>query len=223
MLTNGNTKLGEKVWNFNLPRDTCLNCRNIKCEKYCYAKVGNFLKPWVRASMERNYNQSKRKDFVFKIMRQIEDEDIKFIRLHSSGDFYDKYYYNKWIKIARHQNTVKIVAYTKNIKIDLSKAPDNFIIYFSKEFQYENPGETMKENITAERFAYTVNWNRVPKHMERHPIDGIFCNSKCYKCKFCFISKIGNIVFVINLMWRRLEPREIQGETLFDRRKICQD
>ncbi len=214
MLTNGNTKLGTQIWNFNLPRLTCVRFRTPICERNCYAKNGNFRKPWVEKSMQKNLHQSLQRSFIREVVKQIDANGIKFVRLHASGDFYKKSYYNKWLKIARRRAEVKFVAYTRNIEIDLTKAPDNLKIYFSKEFSHDYKGKTYPDNPTAQQFAYTTKWDRVPRHMEKHPVAGRFCNSKCFKCKHCF-SGVTDIVFTINLMWRRLEPREVPGLTLF--------
>lgn len=207
MLTNGNKKLGTGIWNFNLPRDTCFEFRSKLCEKYCYAKRDNFTNPWVVESMERNYKQSVRSCFAALVHGQIIKNDIRFIRLHSSGDFYNLEYFDKWKTIAEMHSDLKVLAYTRNTEIDLRRLPRNMVVYFSKEFDYEYRGEKPLVNPTAKLFAYSTHWERTPRHMEKHPIDGRFCNSKCYKCKHCFDAG-GHIVFVINIMCRGRMKRE---------------
>ena len=48
-------------------------------------------------------------------------------------------------------------------------------------------------NKTARLFAYVIAKGDY-KHMQRH-YNGYICNSKCYKCKYCFRNKKSNVVF----------------------------
>ena len=91
MLTCGNRKLGDKIYNFNIPRSSCLH-KTEMCEKYCYAKRNFWNCSGVINSMGRNLDLSKSPNFVKVISAQISylkvKEEIKFVRIHSSGDFY---------------------------------------------------------------------------------------------------------------------------------------
>jgi hypothetical protein len=151
-------------------------------------------------AMNRNYKQSLKPDFIDRVCEQIEHEKVKYIMLHSSGDFYSMEYFTKWTEIARLNPNVKIDGFTRNLDINFKNCPDNLSLFFSVDHGVKTI------NKTAELFAYIIEFDRIPGHMEPFR-DGRFCNSKCYKCKYCF-NRGGNIYFVINLSSKRASRRK---------------
>lgn len=184
MLTNGNRKLGRDIYNFNLPRTTCVG-RTPLCSKYCYAKGGFFAYPSVKHRMEQNLIESKQSDFVDRITSQIGKlKDVKYIRLHSSGDFYNNDYYSKWNQIAKNCPNVTFLAYTKNFSVDFSQRAPNFKIYYSIDESTTKFNKTL--DLKAFVFGKGVYSN---KHMNYvKDLSGFVCNGKCHECKFCFKS-----------------------------------
>ena len=201
MLSNTVSKLGAYVWCFNIPRSTCVNYRTNLCRVACYANRGNFMRPWIQKVFERNLKESKEPLFVKRICLQIEDilvdTGIKRIRLHSSGEFYSKTYFKKWMKISKTFPSIRFLAYTRNTDINLSPVPENFVIYFSID------ESTKKINKSSRLYSYLDSSTPgIAKHLSKHRVlDGFICNSHCYDCDYCFKGK-KNIVFYKNMSFR---------------------
>ena len=128
LLVNGNEKLGKGVYTFStLPtnqifhvvingmsfdvKGTC-PCSCIGC----YATKGFYNMPSVLAAnaiktiLARDYL-----DFVVRaILAQIEAENIEFLRIHASGDFFSIEYIEAWKHIAKVANNTIFWTYTKN-------------------------------------------------------------------------------------------------------------
>ena len=131
-------KLGLKIFNFSIPayktkagKITCPFAES--CVKYCYAQKGNYKRfPSVSEGMEKRYLLTKSIHFEALISTEIQKKKIDAVRIHDSGDFYNKEYLNKWIKIAELNSTVKFYAYTKSIPLfkDII-LPNNMDIIYS--------------------------------------------------------------------------------------------
>lgn len=191
MLGLNNEKLGNSIPNFNLPWHTCGKYNTPMCRKYCYARRGHFMAAGVKKAFEERLKASKSDEFINIISSELkkleERKGIKYLRLHSSGEFYDQEYYDKWNEIARRHPNVKFLVYTRNTDIDFSEREPNFKIYFSKD------KTTRKINPTLNQTA-TIVEEHDHKHMFRHEF-GTVCNSKCRKCKHCW-NYDGDVVFM---------------------------
>jgi hypothetical protein len=187
-LTNGNSKLGKDIWNLNLPRDTCTH-KTLSCAKYCYASKGKFNFDAVKIFMGRNLSETLDERFIRRIVGQIYYLDIRYVRIHASGDFYKQQYADKWIEIAKQTPETKFVVFTRNPEIDFSKRPKNLVVYFSVD--KTTPARNPSLSLTATAFDAT----REYKHMEKSE-HGYVCQSKCKECKACWSGKI-NIAFPI--------------------------
>lgn len=112
LLVKGNSKLGNNVLVFSLP--ALKTCKPTQwCRKYCYANKGRFTFPNVRESLDWKLEQSKRPDFVERINKELQKSKLSLVRIHSSGDFYDIEYINKWIEIVKNNPNKIFVAFTK--------------------------------------------------------------------------------------------------------------
>ena len=63
------------------------------------------------------------------------------MRIHDSGDFYNKEYLYKWFKIAESMPNIEFYAYTKQVKLlkdNWSVKPDNLTIIFSLGGKQDN-------------------------------------------------------------------------------------
>jgi len=139
ILTNTNSKIKKtaklnnvRLFEFNLPAvSTCPFADT--CEEICYADKGTFKYPVVQAKYHSNYELTKNKDLFMKVVQsEIIKKRIEYVRIHSSGDFYNLKYLNAWIEIARSNPNVIFYGYTKSVplfqNVDL---PQNFIFCFS--------------------------------------------------------------------------------------------
>lgn len=155
----------------------------IICNNRCYQN--NCLAEYVRETVYGNYLATLQDDFVKKMIEQIKEkvvnEEIKYFRIHSLGEFYSYKYFCDWMEIAKEfsADDLVFVAYTKcfrflkkyieegkakgeecpipkNVKIMLSIMPDS--LYGSKcEIENGNFGEEelrarKEENIKLIRY-----------------------------------------------------------------------
>jgi len=139
ILTNTNSKIKKtaklnnvRLFEFNLPAvSTCPFADT--CKEICYADKGTFKYPVVQAKYHSNYELTKNKDLFIKVVQnEIIKKRIEYVRIHSSGDFYNLKYLKSWLEIARNNPNVIFYGYTKSVplfqNVDL---PQNFIFCFS--------------------------------------------------------------------------------------------
>ena len=132
MLSFSNTKLKrDGIAAFSIPAgSTCPN-KGI-CAKGCYAMQGFFLMPNVREALKRNYLETRGSQFASKMHAEIQKKKPKMIRIHASGDFYNRDYAIKWINIALINPKVRFYAYTKMVSLFKTLIlPSNFTVIYS--------------------------------------------------------------------------------------------
>ena len=146
---NGNLKLKNNdetrfmIW--NIPAVITCPYRTAMCEKFCYARKAERMYPSCLDARQRNFEDTKRADFVERMIFTIEAEmqtkkfagkKIVFL-IHESGDFYNWGYMMKWVEIARHfmgNEKIVFLAYTKSIDYAIACGwndgtfPSNFVI-----------------------------------------------------------------------------------------------
>ena len=128
-LKNGNSKLGRSIYAFDLP--AVVSCPDSNaCFKDCYANKGTFL--WKAAKQSNEFNFAiALNDIEYlqsELIKEIEKKKIKYIRIHSSGDFFSKEYFLMWCNIAKRFKDLKIFTYSKAPQIDRNLIPSNFNI-----------------------------------------------------------------------------------------------
>ena len=127
LLVNGNEKIGKNVYHFStLPgsheitftfndkefteKGTC----NQTCIG-CYGFAGNYTRygfagPGFRTIIARYHT-----DFMVNaIIAQIKAQDIKYVRIHATGDFFSTEYVNAWKTIIENCKDTTFWTYTKN-------------------------------------------------------------------------------------------------------------
>ena len=139
ILTNTNSKIKKtaklnnvRLFEFNLPAvSTCPFADT--CKEICYADKGTFKYPVVQAKYHSNYKLTKDKDLFIKVVQnEIIKKRIEYVRIHSSGDFYNLKYLKSWLEIARSNPNVIFYGYTKSVPLFQSvDLPQNFIFCFS--------------------------------------------------------------------------------------------
>jgi len=104
------------------------------CAKVCYASQGRMAMSQARSARERNLSAIKRLRSTGKIADAIlEDlshkQVVTHIRIHDSGDFYNRSYYRAWVQAAKERPDLTFYAYTKSIPlIEWDSHPRNFRI-----------------------------------------------------------------------------------------------
>ena len=188
-LKNTNSKLGRKIYAFDLP--AVVSCPNSnECFKDCYANKGTFLFKSTRVSNEYNFAIALH-DLNYlesELIKEIEKKNIKTIRIHSSGDFYSKEYFLMWCKIAATFKDLKIFTYSKAPQINRKLIPSNFNIIDSfievsgKRFLNFGSYESMK-NLAKKSKGLLCPITK-GKHLgleKLSPKKGFTCST----CKYC--------------------------------------
>lgn len=119
--------------NFGIPAlKTCPEAD--KCKEFCYATKGAFRWPTVKAAYEFRYQASKQTNFIEVATSTLKKKRATHVRIHDSGDFYNKEYLYKWFEIARNLPSKTFYAYTKRVKLlkdNEALKPSNMIIIYS--------------------------------------------------------------------------------------------
>ncbi len=153
-LSTSNSKLkatgkefGTKIASFDIPdhktREGKLICIGAdKCKEFCYAGKG-FYKSYPSVSEGQHTRLELTEDiplFIKTITKELNAgrKTIKYVRIHSAGDFYSKKYLMAWIEIAKLNPHVRFYCYTKSVPLFITKEgeyrfeiPDNFDVTFS--------------------------------------------------------------------------------------------
>ena len=119
--------------NFGIPAlKTCPEAD--KCKEFCYATKGAFIWPVVKAAYEYRYQQTRKADFIEVATNTLKKKRATHVRIHDSGDFYNKEYLYKWFEIARNLPSKTFYAYTKRVKLlkdNEALRPKNMVIIYS--------------------------------------------------------------------------------------------
>lgn len=208
-VSDGNLKIHSnefyRVLIFNLPAVKTCPFRTKQCEKFCYARKAERFYPNCLASRTRNFEFSKSEQFV-----QVMSEYINLIvalekkgkgrkvlvRIHESGDFYNKEYAEKWIAIAKNCPDVIFYAYTKSIVYFDSCTPTKNLTIRASIW------EDTKKDLLAESFKkfpiYTAYDENTVNYLVT--ICGWHkCECKdCTRCGMCYDSTVKHIACVIH-------------------------
>jgi hypothetical protein len=153
LVIKGNTKLGKEVGVFNLPpvqtckpSDWCCHGRNGK--PGCYAQRNNHRFPSVEKGNKRRQDASFEKDFVEKMVQEIQHGHWRYFRIHASGDFYSKQYIQKWIQITKQCPETKFLAFTRRTdfahEMRSLNSRDNVIVRESLDKSRPKPSMKLK-------------------------------------------------------------------------------
>jgi len=144
---------GKKTLDFALPAlTTCPYAKD--CKKYCYANKGFYTWPVVKAKHTANFAATKYPNFTHNMFDEIVMSEAEAIRIHSSGDFYNYTYFEKWLNIIKALPHVTFYAYTKSIIIvEKYKIPDNLTLIYSFGGMYDERinKETDKHAIVLQK------------------------------------------------------------------------
>jgi hypothetical protein len=127
--------------NFGIPALKTCPMKDI-CGKYCYANKGAYVWPQVKQAYEYRFEQTKKANFTELAIKALSKKrKLQKVRIHDSGDFYNKEYLYKWFKIAESMPNIEFYAYTKQVKLlkdNWSNKPSNLTIIFSLGGRQDN-------------------------------------------------------------------------------------
>ena len=183
-LSPGNSKVRCPI--YNVPsRVTCRT--DLICSNYCYAKKAERLYPNCLPCRLKNFELSKREDFVKAFYYQhilMLDKNTgkynkEYFRFHEAGDIYSIEYLHKLYEIISLSPDVLFYTYTKRTDIltpeELTKRPKNFIICYSVDgLQTDIPKEIPSgfDNIAITHPTKT----NCPANKTKK------CMQNCFKC-----------------------------------------
>jgi hypothetical protein len=128
-----NSKLKKDgIFNFDIPayksKSGMITCPNAKaCIANCYARQGTYMFPVVREKHEWNLEQSLKDNFVDVMVNEIKKRKCKIVRPQSAGDYYNREYAQKWLRIAELCPETQFYSYTKSWNMfDGMTMPKNF-------------------------------------------------------------------------------------------------
>ncbi len=143
--TIGNRKMGEIPF-FSLPPVSTCPGHTPFCLRWCYAiyEIANW-RAHIREAAA--YLLSLREDFPDVVSRYLARLPHTVIRLHVSGDFYDRKYLEKWGEAARRHPQKIFYTYTKSFHILRNvETPKNLVIHLSADpHNYVDAAETWRE------------------------------------------------------------------------------
>lgn len=127
LLTRGNTKLGSRIWHFNLPAGESCPGASTWCARHCYAKHGNYRFANIRQRYAANMAMP-----IGELRRQLDAElstlpSRAVVRIHTSGDFHSYGYIAMWCLLAKAHPIIPFYAYTRSWRVpELVTALDEF-------------------------------------------------------------------------------------------------
>ena len=111
------------------------------CIKFCYARKGSFIWSNTKKAYEKRYLLTKEPElFKSKITDAIKRRKATHIRIHDSGDFYNRDYILQWFEIMRQFEDVTFYAYTKSKMLfdEFDFLPHNFTVIYSLGSRFDN-------------------------------------------------------------------------------------
>lgn len=175
-ISNGNSKMGN-IPSVSLPAG--LTCRgDCECNKKCYAKRLERLRPSVKAAYKYNYDLLSCAPDVY--WREVEGSIMmsRYFRFHVSGDIPDSTYLSKMIEVADRNRHCQILCFTK--KYDIVNAalesgasiPENLHIILSvwRDLECQNPYKLPEAHVKYRDGSTTAR------------SDAVKCGGNCTEC-----------------------------------------
>lgn len=194
-VSEGNRKLeGGLFLIWNLPSEVTCPGSTPLCRRRCYAKKAERLHRGVLQCRYRNLEESRRKDFAERLVREIrkklEKRPRRLFRIHEAGDFYSQGYLNSWFEVAACFPDVRFLAYTTSFHLDFSRKPPNMQIIWSVW------SDTDVGKIPPGPRSFVGN----SRHLDPDRFDRAFlCTGKCADCQFCwYADELGDVRFRIH-------------------------
>ena len=183
-----------------------------KCRNRCFAKKNENFKNVLNSRIQ-NLQDSKLDNFVEIVIQFLEkyitkkksENKIVFVRIHTSGDFYDLEYLKKWIEITdyfKDNNKISFQAYTKSITI-LKEYIDKYnknINDINIHFVYSIWEDTKIKDINIAKNYNLQTFTTIPLHSEKeYENKGYFiCKGNCGICKQCYTNIKDKIAITIH-------------------------
>lgn len=177
-VSNGNSKV--KCLIFNLPSViTCKSC--LECYKYCYARKAEIQYKQVLPCRTRNLKSSQGSEFTSDMLKLLSKKRCKVIRIHGSGDFYNKEYILKWYEVCNRMPDRMFYAYTKRDDLFneelLNIKPLNLTLIFSIDKIQSDLNHSIPEGFDSIATVHNTE-STCPAQLN----EDIKCIKNCRKC-----------------------------------------
>jgi len=145
-LLSQNKKMRISSNNKAIVYDFSCGCISNKCllGNSCYAKNGAYVWSNVKQALDQKLEATKKPDFINNMCNEIQQklksakkqQKQLYIRIHSSGDFYNAEYLLKWLTVCEKFPEVQFYAYTKEVLLlklfdTYNILPKNFTVIYS--------------------------------------------------------------------------------------------
>ena len=211
-VSTGNEKLKSNakvlflIW--NLPAQITCPYRTDHCTVCCYAKKAEAMYPDVLPCREKNLKLSMSDSFVTDMinlisikLNHLKNGRVIRFRIHESGDFYNRAYVQKWLKIIHYfanDNRILFMAYTKSVyffrNVNLTEYK-NFVLRFSLWDDTD-----MAEEVTACAMGLPTYTALSKEDLAKEiPNTYAYCDCKdCGTCLKCYNANIKRIICLIH-------------------------
>ena len=207
LASKGNEEIMFLTW--SLPsRSTCPYATEM-CKKRCFAKKNESFKN-VRDSRGRNLAETHKNTFVADMIKHFEyqlqrpkaQNKLIICRIHTSGDFYSKDYFAKWVEISNYfkdNKNIMFQAYTKSMPILRQYIEENEIGLndINIHFVWSIWNDTPKEYTEYAKYLGMQTFTALPKdEIEIAIKNGAFeCKDlDCASCRECYLNNHKEIV-----------------------------
>lgn len=221
--TDGNSKTGKHVGNYNLPIEyTC----DHRCECYkkglCYACQGCYLFADNQALYSENYNYYKTHSHIEladRITKYIKDNHLSLFRFFTCGDIPSEKFLQAMVKTAIDNPTVRFWAYTKKYHIVndyLNKSgenaiPENLVIIFSHWMNDDGSYFPMNNpyNMPTSEFIPLGKEEEAEKVTHICPCSNPNVKATCATCDHpCYTLKRGESMALLEHSTKRTKTRD---------------
>lgn len=190
-ISSGNSKMGS-ISSVSLP--SVLTCRVCDCQKKCYARKLERLRPAVRNAYAHNLDVLQNDPTTY--WREVEASVMmsRFFRFHVSGDIPNDVYFQHMVDIARTNTHCEILCFTKKYEIVnehlhiIGELPRNLHIVFSgwPGLEMNNPYNMPEAHVRFRDGSTTARENALD------------CGGNCAECATtdagCWVLKPGEQV-----------------------------
>ena len=207
LASKGNEEIMFLTW--SLPsRSTCPYATEM-CKKRCFAKKNESFKN-VRDSRNSNLAETYKPTFVEDMIKHLEyhlqrpkaQDKLIIVRIHTSGDFYNTEYFNKWVEISNYfkdNKNIMFQAYTKSMPILRQYIEENEIGLndINIHFVWSIWNDTQKEYTEYAKYLGMQTFTALPKdEIEIAIKNGAFeCKDlDCASCRECYSNNHKEIV-----------------------------
>ena len=97
----------------------------------CYAASMEAAFTNTRNAHWHNYDLLKNSDDMASLINESLPKNVKVVRVHSSGDFFNRDYFQAWIEVAQKNPDVQFFGYTKVLEYVTIQKPSNFSLVYS--------------------------------------------------------------------------------------------